>query len=143
MKILVINGPNLNMLDYRDKKIYGTKTIDMINKELMNQFPNVDFEFFFLFYEGEIIDKIQMYVKNKNENIIINPGGYTHTSVAILDALLMCRNVVEVHLSDVTNREEFRKYMITTHAAKKVFTNIREQGYFKAVEYLIDNKYII
>ena len=112
MKFIIINGPNLNLLGTREPDIYGTTTLVDINKELIdfakNLDDNIELSFFQSNIEGEIVDKIQQCADFSG--LIINPAGYTHTSVAIADAIkgvgIKC---VEVHLSNVNNREEFRK----------------------------------
>lgn len=112
MKILVINGPNLNMLGVREPEIYGSFTLDDIEKELKQYARELDFsidlEFFQSNFEGEIVNKIQNAL-DKFNGIIINPAAYTHTSVAIADAIASVNiKTVEVHLSNVYSREEFR-----------------------------------
>ena len=112
MKILVINGPNLNMLGVREPEIYGSMTLDDIQEELKNYAKSLDqsieLEFFQSNFEGEIVDKIQN-VLNNFDGIIINPAAYTHTSVAIADAIASVDiKTVEVHLSNIYSREEFR-----------------------------------
>ena len=112
LKILVINGPNLNMLGVREPEIYGSMTLDDIQEELKNYAKSLDqsieLEFFQSNFEGEIVDKIQN-VLNNFDGIIINPAAYTHTSVAIADAIASVDiKTVEVHLSNIYSREEFR-----------------------------------
>ena len=113
MKIIVINGPNLNLLDRRDSKIYGDMNLNSIEENLKKEFSSDQFEFFQSNTEGEIIDLIQN-AENHFEGLMINPGGYAHTSVGIRDALEICKlPKVEVHLSNVSNREDFRQKMLT------------------------------
>lgn len=112
MKILVINGPNLNMLGIREPEIYGSFTLEDIEKELISYAAeldsNISLEFFQSNFEGEIVDKIQSAL-NCFDGIIINPAAYTHTSVAISDAVAAVGiKTVEVHLSNIYSREEFR-----------------------------------
>ncbi len=112
MKILVINGPNLNMLGIREPQIYGSYTLEDIENELFEYAKSLDgsieLEFFQSNFEGEIVDKIQNAL-NKFDGIIINPAAYTHTSVAIADAIASVNiKTVEVHLSNIFLREEFR-----------------------------------
>lgn len=110
MKILVINGPNLNLLGQREPEIYGTTTLEHINEELLNYakgFSDVSIEFFQSNHEGEIVEKIQ---NTDCDGILINPAAYTHTSVAISDAIKAVKlPAVEIHLSNIQGREEFRK----------------------------------
>ena len=112
LKILVINGPNLNMLGIREPEIYGSMTLDDIQEELKNYAKSLDqsieLEFFQSNFEGEIVDKIQNALNNF-DGIIINPAAYTHTSVAIADAIASVNiKTVEVHLSNIYSREDFR-----------------------------------
>ena len=112
MKILILNGPNLNMLGLREPEIYGTDSLDKINAELV-EFKNkqnldVELDFFQTNHEGEIVDKIQQANENY-DGIILNPAAYTHTSIAIADAIKAINiPVVEVHLSNIHSREDFR-----------------------------------
>ena len=132
-KVLVINGPNLNMLGKRNKDHYGSLTLEDINN-LISENKVFEYEFFQSNWEGAIIDRIQ---KMDFDALIINAGAYTHTSIAIHDALeiLTCPKV-EVHLSDVDNREDFRKVNYIRDVCDKTITNMREQGYVEALKYL-------
>lgn len=133
-RILVINGPNLNMLGKRPKEHYGTKTLDEINQMIKDYNKNICFIFFQSNHEGDIIDRIQQL---DYDGLIINPGAYTHTSVAIHDALeIVDCPKVEVHLSDVFNRESFRKIDFVKDVCDITITNLKEQGYIEAVKYL-------
>lgn len=133
-KVLVINGPNLNMLGKRPKEHYGYKTLDEINNMIKEYEPNYSFDFFQSNYEGAIIDRIQ---KNDYDAIIINPAAYTHTSVAIRDALEIVDKIkVEVHLSDVFNRDDFRRIDYIKDVCDTCITGLKELSYIKAVEYL-------
>lgn len=134
MKILVVNGPNLNMLGKRPKEHYGTLTLDEINNMIKDYAKDIDFEFFQSNHEGDIVDRIQ---KLDFDALIINPAAYTHTSVAIRDVLeIVDKPKVEVHLSDVFNREDFRRIDYVKDACDKTITNMKEQGYIEAVKYL-------
>ncbi len=134
MKILVINGPNLNMLGKRPKEHYGSKTLDEINQMIKESAPMYEFMFFQSNHEGAIVDRIQVL---DYDAIIINPAAYTHTSVAIRDALeIVDKPKVEVHLSDVFNRDDFRKIDYIKDVCDICITNLKEQSYIKAVEYL-------
>ncbi len=133
MKILVLNGPNLNLLGTRDKNHYGKLTLDKIEKKIKAEFPKIDFEFFQSNVEGELINKIQVAVKYFN-GIIINPGGYAHSSVALRDALDESKlPKVEVHLSHLANRETFRQNLITASACNGYISGFKENGYLAAV----------
>jgi 3-dehydroquinate dehydratase-2 len=132
MKILIINGPNLNLLGLRDKSIYGELSLDEINSELIKEFPQIEFHFFQANDEGSIIDKIQN--SQDFDGLIINPGGYSHTSVAIKDALDLIKiPKIEVHLSNLSKRESFRQNLITASSCDGYISGIRHYGYFAAV----------
>lgn len=133
MKVLVINGPNLNMLGQRDKSHYGDLTLEKIENLLKENFPETEFSFFQSNVEGEIINEVQN-ASNKYEGIIINPGGYAHTSVAIRDSLADCKLVkIEVHLSHLVNRESFRQNLITASGCDGYISGFKESGYLAAV----------
>jgi 3-dehydroquinate dehydratase-2 len=141
MKILVINGPNLNFLGIREPEVYGSKTYqdlcDMINKK--KDELNIDIEIFQSNEEGKIVTKIQEAYFEKVDGIVINPAGYTHTSVAILDALkAVSIPCVEVHISDINGREDFRKFSYISLAAKKTIKGHGFEGYLEAIDYLIN-----
>lgn len=139
MKILVINGPNLNFLGIREKEIYGTLTYANLC-DLINEYAtlnNIDVEIFQSNHEGDIIDKIQQAYYEHVDGIVINPAGYTHTSVAILDALKAVNiKTVEVHISDIATREEFRKHSYVSLYASKTIKGHGFDGYLEAIEYL-------
>jgi len=136
MRILVINGPNLNLLGKRNKSQYGELTLPDIEKLLRTEFPQIEFTFYQSNMEGEIVTQIQC-APNSFDALIINPGGYTHTSVSIKDALEII-NIpkIEVHLSKIAEREDFRQTMITTRSADGYISGFRENSYLAAV-YLI------
>ena len=138
MKILIINGPNLNLLGQRNKKHYGSLTLAEIKKLLLAESRKLKCQLKFIQsnHEGELIDFIQK-ESPKAQGILINPGGLTHTSVSLLDALLDSNlPVVEVHLSNIAKREPFRKIMITSRAAKKVFKGKKEKSYLEGLKFL-------
>ena len=118
MKILVINGPNINMLGTREPEIYGSTTMNDINQELVDfskTLGSIEFEFFQSNHEGEIVDKIQASINF--DGLIINPAAYTHTSVAIADAIKAVNiKAIEVHLSNPQQREDYRKISFTASA---------------------------
>ena len=140
MKLLIINGPNLNMLGIREPEIYGKLTLQDIESKMKlycvkNQ---IDVEFYQSNHEGEIVDIIQSAYK-KADGIIINPAAYTHTSVAILDALKAVNiDTVEVHLSDVDEREIFRRFSYVSLFAKKVIKGKGAEGYIEAIDFFLD-----
>lgn len=140
MKILVINGPNLNFLGIREPDIYGKQTYkdlcELINEKSKKE--NIDIEIYQSNHEGDIVDKIQNAYFEKVDGIVINPAGYTHTSVAILDALkAVSIPCVEVHISDVSEREEFRRHSYISLVAKKTIKGKGFNGYLEAIDYLI------
>lgn len=131
MRILVINGPNLNMLGKRTPEHYGSLSLDDIANKLRDKFPRDEFEFFHSNLEGEIINKIQ--TAGEFDGIIINPGGYAHTSVAIKDALaLYNKPKIEVHLSHLVNREDYRQKLITSSACDGYISGFKENSYLAA-----------
>lgn len=133
MKILVLNGPNLNLLEKRSAEDYGSKSLKEIEDIVTNEFNNHQFEFFQSNHEGELIDKIQVAHKSF-DGLIINPGGYSHTSVAIKDALEICSiPKIEVHFSNLASREDFRHNMLTASSCDGYISGFREKSYLGAV----------
>ncbi len=142
MKILVLNGPNLNMLGAREKSNYGSFSIADIQALIENEFPSENFDFFQSNLEGELIDRIQI-ASDQYEGLIINPGGYAHTSVAIRDALeLLTIPKVEVHLSNISEREDFRHISITAPKTNGYVSGFKELSYLAGVYLLkrLNNK---
>ncbi|HOV10433.1 MAG TPA: type II 3-dehydroquinate dehydratase [Bacteroidales bacterium] len=134
MKILIINGPNLNLVGIREKEIYGTKNFTGFFDELYARFKNVELEYYQSNIEGEIIDKIQQ-AGFAYDGIILNAGGYTHTSVAIADAIAAIpAPVVEVHISNIFAREDFRKNSLTAKVCRGVITGFGMDSYRLAIE---------
>ncbi len=139
-KILVIHGPNLNLLGSREPGIYGAKTIDQINKELLAlaKENNLELEAFQSDHEGEIVEKIGQ-AKGKIDLLIINPAAYTHTSVAIRDAISATSiPTIEVHLSNIYAREEFRHQSLIAPVAVGQICGFRENSYFLALKAAVD-----
>lgn len=140
MKILVLNGPNLNMLGKRDPTIYGSETLTDIQDYIADQYPNYDFEFFQSNVEGDLVNKIQEATQNQVQAIVANFGAYTHTSVALRDALEhVTVPKVEVHISNIHAREEFRKESLTGEVMNGIITGFGKESYIlgiKAVELL-------
>jgi 3-dehydroquinate dehydratase-2 len=138
MKILVINGPNLNMLGIREPEIYGSMTLDQLNETIKQEGETlaVDIEFFQSNHEGAIIDKIQA-AYSVVDGIIINPGAYSHYSYAIRDAIKSVDiKAVEVHLSDIANREYFRKTSVIEEVVAKQISGKGVNSYIEALHYL-------
>lgn len=138
MKILVINGPNINMLGLREPEIYGNKTYDFLLKYIKDYCDkiSVEVEFFQSNHEGAIVDKIQESYQ-KIDGIVINPAAYTHTSVAILDALkAVSIPTVEVHISAVDKREDFRQISYIRKYCIKTITGKGFDGYLEAIDEL-------
>ena len=132
MKIIVINGPNLNMLPRRDETKYSSLNLEQIIELLNQEFPEIEFSSFQSNLEGELVSAIQSADK-KYDGIIINPGGYTHTSVAIMDALEICRiPKIEVHLSHLANREEYRQNLLTAKNTNGYISGFKENSYLAA-----------
>ena len=137
-KIMVIHGPNLNLLGQRQPEIYGNQTLEQINVQIEAEARRLDcrVEIHQANSEGAIIDLIQSCASDA-AGIVINPGGYSHTSVAILDALLAAKiPAVEVHLSNLFSRDEFRQTMITARGAIGVISGFGAQSYLLALQYL-------
>jgi 3-dehydroquinate dehydratase type II len=137
MKILVLNGPNLNMLGIREPEIYGKETYEDLKKLILENANGIEIEFYQSNHEGYLVDAIQKAYFDGVDGIIFNPGAYTHTSIALLDALkstnLPC---VEVHISDPDARDEFRKQSFIRAACKKTVKGEGLKGYVSALEFL-------
>lgn len=142
MKLLVINGPNLNFLGIREPDIYGKENYDYLLGIIAEKAKElgVDVEVFQSNHEGAIIDRIQDAYMEKIDGILINPGAYTHYSYAIFDALKSIGDIpkVEVHISDINAREDFRKQLITTPASDKVIAGRGLKGYLDGIDELMD-----
>ena len=139
MKILVLNGPNLNMLGIREVNVYGQETYEDLCT-LINSYckeNNIEVEIYQSNYEGDLVSKIQQAYFDKVDGIVFNPAAYTHTSIALLDALksvsIPC---VEVHISDVSKREDFRQISYVRLACIKTICGLGFNGYIKAIEEL-------
>jgi 3-dehydroquinate dehydratase-2 len=137
LKIAIINGPNLNLLGTREPEVYGAKNFEQFLDELMAKYPSVDFTYFQSTIEGELINALQK-EGSVADGIILNPGGYTHTSVAIGDAIAAIKApVVEVHISNVHAREEFRKISHVSARAKGTIAGLGLKGYELALQYFL------
>ena len=137
MKIIVINGPNLNFLGKREHDHYGEMSLPEIERLVRNEFPEIEFTFFQSNIEGEIVIRIQE-ADRLFSGLIINPGGYAHTSVAILDALALCKvPKVEVHLSNLSQREDFRQTSLTARNCNGYVSGLKEISYLAGIYSLI------
>lgn len=141
-KILIINGPNLNMLGKREPMVYGPDTLEDIIKETETKLAGrAELIWFQSNIEGEIVGKIQEAHQSDFEALVINPGGYSHTSVAIHDALkILDIPIIELHLSQVYARESFRHTLLTAKAASSIMSGFGKQSYYIAVNALLDKK---
>ena len=139
-KIIIINGPNLNLLGIREKEIYGETSFEEYLSTLKSKFKDVELEFFQSNHEGELIEKIQE-VGFSYEGIIINAGGFTHTSVALRDAIASVSSpAIEVHISNILNREDFRKKSFLSDVCKGIISGLGLKGYEFAIDYFLSQK---
>ncbi len=135
MKLIIINGPNLNLLGKREPEIYGSESFEDYFKVLLKSYADIELVYFQSNHEGEIIDKIHE-IGFSFDGIIINAGGLTHTSVALADALGSVKSpAVEVHISNIHAREEFRKHSYLTPKCKGLITGLGLKGYELAIQY--------
>lgn len=133
MKILILNGPNLNLLGRRDKSNYGSLELSKIEELVRKSFSNDEFVFFQSNSEGDLIDRIQI-AENEYDAIVINPGGYAHTSVAIRDALAEVKIIkIEVHLSNLSSRDSFRQTLITASVCEGYVSGFKENSYLAGI----------
>ena len=143
MKIYVINGPNLNMLGIREPDTYGSESYESLIKKITEhaEAKNIEIITYQSNHEGDLVDKIQEAYFAKADGIVINPGAYTHTSIAILDAVkAVMIPTVEVHISKVEEREDFRQTSYVRLAAKKTISGRGIQGYLDAIDFLMEHK---
>lgn len=137
MKISIINGPNLNLIGTREPGIYGSETFEQFFQKLRKKYETIDFDYFQSNVEGELINEIQQSAKNM-DGIILNAGAYTHTSIAIGDAIAAIKTpVVEVHISNVEAREEFRKFSHISAKCVGTISGFGLKSYLLAVESFI------
>lgn len=142
MKILVINGPNLNMLGIREPSLYGSGTYEALCEKIRKYCSekNIDVSFYQSNHEGALVDRIQEAYAEGTDGIVINPGAYTHTSIALLDAVKsVCIPTVEVHISKVEEREDFRQVSYIRLACIATITGKGFDGYLEAVDILMEN----
>ena len=141
MKLKVINGPNINMLGIREPGIYGSENYETLCNNIKDFAlkNNIEVELYQSNHEGDLVDEIQA-CYGKIDGIVINPGAYTHTSIAILDAAKAVKiPIVEVHISKVEEREDFRQVSYIRQACKKTIAGHGVQGYLEAIDFLLDN----
>ena len=137
-KILVLNGPNLNVLGTREPDKYGSTTLEELQVRLRNAFPLVDFTFFQSNHEGALIDTLHETLENTPHGIVFNPGAYTHTSVALRDAIASITTpVIEVHISNIHARESFRHTSLLAPVCAGQICGLGLAGYFTAVSYFL------
>jgi 3-dehydroquinate dehydratase-2 len=137
MRIAIINGPNLNLLGTREPEVYGSQTFEQYYEGLQKKHPTVEFSYFQSNVEGELINELQR-VGFSSDGILLNPGGYTHTSVAMGDAIAAIKApVIEVHISNVHAREEFRRISHVSAKAKGVIAGLGLRGYELALNYFL------
>ena len=140
MKLIIINGPNVNLLGIREKKIYGEVSFDSFYKDLLKKFNNIELEYFQSNHEGELIEKIQE-IGFTFDGIIINAGGFTHTSVALRDAIASVKSpAVEVHISNILSREDFRKKSYLSDVCSGIVSGLGLMGYEAAIKYFLEKK---
>ena len=140
MRIAIINGPNLNLLGTREKDIYGNENFEEYFQRLRKKFPKVDFDYFQSNVEGELVNEIQSAGKNMDA-IILNAGAYTHTSIAIGDAISAIRiPVIEVHISNIAAREDFRKHSYISAVCAGTLFGFGMKGYELAVQAILLDK---
>ena len=135
LQVMIINGPNLNLLGKREPEVYGNQDFESFLHALKTQFPGVDFHYFQSNIEGELIDYLHN-VGFSSSGIILNAGGYTHTSVALRDAIAAIpAPVLEVHITNIYAREEFRRQNLLAEVCKGSITGLGLRGYLLAIEY--------
>ncbi len=148
MRIAIINGPNLNLLGRREPTIYGTLSMEQVLLDLQRTYPNIYMEYRQSNHEGDLIDWVQEFGGLKTslhaepvDGIILNAGGYTHTSVALRDAVACATvPVVEVHISDISQREEFRHVSLLSDVCAHTVMGHGTDGYREALEWIINSK---
>ncbi len=146
MRIVIINGPNLNLLGKREPSIYGILSMEQVLVDIQRAHPNVYLEYHQSNHEGDLIDWVQEFgllALNQEpcDGIVLNAGGYTHTSVALRDAVACCQvPVVEVHISNITQREEFRRVSLLTDICTHAIIGHGTDGYMQAIEWMINQQ---
>lgn len=136
-KIIIINGPNLNLLGRREPEIYGHVSFDTYLDSLKAEFPDIQLDYYQSNHEGFLIDKLQE-ADGVYDGVVMNPGAYAHTSIALADCIrAICVPVVEVHISDISQREAYRRHSYTAEACKKCFSGYGLKGYALGVKELL------
>ncbi len=139
MKIQIINGPNLNLVGTREPSLYGYQTFIDFFDELVVKYPDIDLKYFQSNHEGELIDKLHE-IGFDYDGIIINPGAYAHTSIALADAIRAIKTpIIEVHLTNIYARENFRHHSYTAACCKGVISGMGMEGYQFALDHFIMN----
>lgn len=142
-RIVILNGANLNCLGRREPAIYGRKSMEQVMLDLQQAYPDIHFTYYQSNHEGDLIDRLQEPLFESPltvTGIVLNAGGYTHTSVALRDAVALCPvPVVEVHISDISKREPFRRVSLLTDVCTHTITGHGTDGYREAVQWLLDN----
>ncbi len=139
MKILIMNGPNLNLLGVREPGVYGSETMDDCLADLRQSFPNVELIYYQSNVEGTLIDRLQAAMNEGIDGVVLNAGAYTHTSIALHDAIRsISLPVVEVHISNVHQREEFRRHSMIAPACRGVIAGFGMKSYHLGVAALLD-----
>ncbi len=139
MEVAIINGPNLNLLGKRQPEIYGSETFESYFDKLIKQYPKIELTYFQSNWEGALIDKLQE-IGFSFDGVILNAGAFTHTSIALADCVAAISTpVVEVHISNIHERESFRHHSYISDVAKKVIVGQGLDGYRQAIDFLIGN----
>ena len=140
MQISIVNGPNLNLLGVREKSIYGSQSFESFFESVKKDFPTVDLQYFQSNHEGALIDYLHK-VGFSHKGIVLNAGAYTHTSVALADAIAAIQTpVVEVHISNIYAREAFRHHSYLTRNCAGIISGLGLAGYKLAIQYLLEEK---
>lgn len=138
MKLLCLHGPNLNMLGQRNKTIYGSMTLNQLYEDLIEAFPDIDFTFFQSNHEGEILDVIHASINEDYDGLLINPGALCHQSIALRDALeIVTIPKIEVHLSNINEREDFRKINYIKDVCDASFMGKKIESYKEAINFFL------
>lgn len=140
MQISIVNGPNLNLLGVREKSIYGSQSFESYFEEMKQAFPSVDLQYFQSNHEGELLDYLHK-IGFSYKGVVLNAGAFTHTSVALADAIAAIETpVVEVHISNIYAREAFRHHSYLTKNCAGIISGLGLAGYKLGVQYLLDHK---